>query len=97
MFAHIARRVAAIGRRPQALLKKPIGLLIVLLGVALLTQGCRIDPPPSPSAGPDPSDPRAPAPRSTYRSTLGAYTSQRPVEPAPWREQNQGIGPAPKQ
>jgi hypothetical protein len=97
MFAHIARRVAASGRRPRALFKKSIGPLILLLGTALLAQGCRIDPPPSPSAGPDPSDPRAPAARSTYHSTLGSYTSQRPVEPAPWREQNQGIGPPPKQ
>jgi len=97
MFAQIARRFAAVGRRPRALLRTRIGPLILLLCMALFAQGCRTDPPPSPAAGPDPSDPRAPVPRSTYRSTLGSYSSQRPVEPAPWREQNQGVAPAPKQ
>jgi hypothetical protein len=96
MFAHIARRVAANERRPQALLRSRIGPLILLLCSVLFAPGCRTDPP-SPYVAPDPSDPRAPAPRSTYRSTLGTYSSQRPVEPAPWREQNQGVTPAPKQ
>jgi len=27
---------------------------------------------------------------------IGPYQSQRPVEPAPWREQNEQIAPAPK-
>ncbi len=39
---------------------------------------------------------RARVPPSAYRSTLGSYTSQRPVEPTPWREQNERIAPSPK-
>jgi hypothetical protein len=97
MFAQIARRVAGIGRQPQPLLKTRIGPLILLLCSVLFAPGCRTDAPPSPAVGPDPSDPRAPVSRSTYRSTLGSYTNQRPVEPAPWREQSQGVAPAPKQ
>jgi hypothetical protein len=97
MFAQIAGRGAASGRRPNALLKNRSGPLILLLCTALLVQGCRTDPPPSPYTGRDPSDPRAPVARSTYQSTLGSYSSQRPVEPTPWREQNQGVAPAPKQ
>ncbi len=102
MVAQIARRVAVIRRCLRALLKSRIGPLGLVLGAALLAQGCRTDPPAAPVAGPDPSDPQAPAARSGYRSTLGSYTSQRPVEPAPWREQNwreqnQSVAPAPKQ
>ena len=97
MFAQIARHVVASGRRPNALLQNRLGPLILLLCTALFAQGCRTDPPLSPYVGPDPSDPRAPAARSTYQSTLGSYSSQRPVEPTPWREQNQGVAPAPKQ
>jgi hypothetical protein len=96
MFAQNARRVAVVGRWPQALLQSRIGPLILLLCTTLLAQGCRTDPP-VPTAGPDPSDPRAPVPRSTYQSTLGSYSSQRPIEPTPWREQSQGVAPAPKQ
>jgi hypothetical protein len=97
MFAQIARRVAVVGWRPQPWLKTRIGPLILLLCTALFAQGCRTDPPLSPYVGPDPSDSRAPVARSTYQSTLGSYSSQRPVEPMPWREQNQGVAPAPKQ
>ena len=53
--------------------------------------------PERPLAGPDPSDPRTRVPPASYRSTLGGYISQRPVEPAPWREQNQRVAPTPKE
>src|SRR4029450_3386848 len=57
----------------------------------------RSRPPPPPAiAGADPSDPGARAPRVDYRSTLGSYKSQRPVEPGPWGEQNQSVAPQPK-
>jgi hypothetical protein len=95
MRAQIATRVAAIERRPTTSPKRPIGSLILLLTLALLAQGCG-GAAPSSHAGPDPSNPRAPVARSTYRSTLGSYTSQRPVEPAPWRERNEGVAPASK-
>jgi hypothetical protein len=46
---------------------------------------------------PDPSDPNARAPATAYRPVLGGYVSQRPVEPAPWRTQNNRVAPAEKQ
>jgi hypothetical protein len=63
--------------------------------LAALVQGCAT-PLPSVSAGPDPSDPHAPAPRVSYRSTIGSYTSMRPVEPAAWQKQNEQVAPAAK-
>jgi hypothetical protein len=93
MFAQIMTRFATIGGRGT--FKRPIGSLGLLLVLALLAQGCRGGPP-SPFMGPDPSNPQARAPRSTYRSTVGSYTSQRPVDPAPWREQNERVAPPPK-
>jgi len=35
-------------------------------------------------------------PAATYRPVLGGYVSQRPVDPAPWREQNDRVAPAEK-
>ena len=46
--------------------------------------------------GPDPSDASVRVAPASYRSTVGAYASQRPVEPRPWREQNQRVTPQPK-
>jgi hypothetical protein len=72
------------------------GVLALLVGLAALLAGCA-DAPRSPVAGGlDPADPAARAPRVDYRSTTGAYKSQRPVEPAPWGEQNERVTPAPK-
>jgi hypothetical protein len=45
-------------------------------------------------AGPDPSDPAVRVPPAAYRPAVGGYTSQRPVAPAPWREQNERVAPA---
>jgi hypothetical protein len=47
----------------------------------------------SPARTPDPSDPSVLVPPARYRSAFGAYTSQRPVEPRPWREQNDRVAP----
>jgi hypothetical protein len=54
------------------------------------------DAPRTPVAEPDPSDPGARSPRVDYRSTIGSYKSQRPVDPAPWGTQNERVAPAPK-
>lgn len=70
-------------------------LSAVLAAVALLTQGCAPTPP-RPSLGADPSDSDARVPPAAYRSVLGDYSSQRPVEPTPWRERNERVAPAPK-
>lgn len=62
---------------------------------AALASACTADPP-IPVAGADPSDPRARVPATSYRSTVAPYESLRPVEPAPWLQQNQQIAPQPK-
>ncbi len=95
MLAQIATRFAAIGGRRIEPLRTRFGPLATLIVLALVGHGCSAAPP-SPVTGPDPANPRAPVPSSAYRSTLGSYTSQRPVEPTPWREQNERIAPSPK-
>ena len=64
--------------------------------LCLLTTAC-VSTAKRPIAGPDPSDPNARAPATAYRPVLGGYVSQRPVEPAPWHEQNDRVAPAQKQ
>jgi hypothetical protein len=39
------------------------------------------------------ADAEASVPPTTYRSVLSGYRSQRPVEPASWREQNERVAP----
>jgi hypothetical protein len=95
MFTHIAWRAAASGRRRIASAGTLIASLLLPLVLSLLTDGCSA-PPPAAVAGPDPSDPGARGPRVDYRSTVGPYKSQRPVEPGPWDEQNQSVTPQPK-
>lgn len=56
--------------------------------------GCAAPPPPF--LGPDPSDPSVRVPATGYRSTLGAYRSQRPVEPGDWIDTNERVTPQPK-
>lgn len=43
------------------------------------------------------ADPAARVPATSYRSVLSGYVSQRPVEPASWREQNERVAPQKKQ
>jgi hypothetical protein len=62
--------------------------------VAFLLTGCA-PPPPAPVVGPDPADPNSGTPGVGYRSTIGPYTSQRPVAPALGRAPNDGKAPAP--
>ena len=46
--------------------------------ISILLAACAQAPPRT--AGPDPSDPRAPAHAAVYRPVLGSYESRRPVE-----------------
>ncbi len=92
MFAHLWMRGAALRRRPSASLLA----IAALLGASVLLQACSAAPS-APLAGPDPADPKAPVAPTAYRSAIGTYKSERPVEPRPWREQNEGVTPAPKQ
>jgi hypothetical protein len=66
-----------------------------MIGLALLISGCNVPAPP-PMAGPDPADPNAPVAKVGRRSTVAPYQSRRPVDPGPWREQNERVAPAPK-
>jgi len=95
MLTQIAWRFAARGRRRNASSGTPIALLLLPFVLALFTQGCS-GAPPAPLAAADPSDPAARAPPVGYRSTIGSYKSQRPVEPAPWGEQNERVAPQSK-
>jgi hypothetical protein len=92
MFAHIRAFGAAGGPAVTPPFRRELG---VFAGLVLLLAGCA-DAPRSPAARPDPADPGARAPRVDYRSTVGTYKSQRPVDPAPWVEQNERVAPAPK-
>ena len=67
---------------------------IIVTAIALLAAACR---PVSAPAGADPADPSVSVPPARYQSTLGGYVRQRPVEPAPWLEQNKRVAPQPKQ
>jgi len=63
-----------------------IGLLAPLVQACSATTA-------SPWRGPDPSDPSVHVAPASYRSTVGSYASQRPVDPRPWREQNERVAP----
>jgi hypothetical protein len=95
MSAQIRASCAADEPALPSPLKIRLRVLAAVPVLALLLAGCT-DAPRVPAAGPDPSDPGARAPRVGYRSTVGSYKSQRPVEPAPWGEQNQRVAPQPK-
>jgi hypothetical protein len=95
MSAHIEAFHAATGPAVATPFQIKSGVLAILPAVVLLLAGCT-DAPRLPVAGPDPAESGSRAPRVDYRSTIGSYKSQRPVEPGPWAEQNQGVAPQPK-
>jgi len=95
MSAHIRAEPAPSRRRPTAPFRRRLGGLAAV-ALAALIQGCTATPH-APFNGPDPSNPHARVPVVGYRSTIGSYESRRPVEPVPWREQNERVAPAPKQ
>ena len=67
---------------------------VVLIGALITVAGCAAPPPQF--TGPDPADSAARVPAVDYRSTLGAYRSQRPVEPGDWKDINERVTPRPK-
>jgi hypothetical protein len=90
MYVHL-RAATAANARQQA----TMGRVLAAAMLATLTSACAATAP-SPLAGADPASSSARVPAVKYRSTLGTYTSQRPVEPAPPAEPN-GLGaPPPK-
>jgi hypothetical protein len=91
MFVHLWTRVVAWRLRG---LRQPLKLLTLGL-LAACAQGCATQPT-MPYAGASPADPNASVRAVRYRPTVGQYRSERPVEPASWREQNDRVAPAPK-
>ena len=94
MFTHFHAKSAAWWRA-VLLPNRPLSA-IGIVACCLLATACNTVPY-EPNAGHDPSDPAVRVPAVGYRSTTGRYVSQRPVEPAPWREQNERVAPTPKQ
>ena len=95
MSAHIRAFDAAGERAGARPFQLQFDVLAVVTGLVLLLAGCT-DAPRSPVAVPDPADPGSRTPRVDYRSTIGPYKGQRPVDPTPWTEQNERVAPAPK-
>lgn len=95
MFAHFWTRSAGLLRRGKALLSGSSGALLAV-ACGLLVASCSSASQPASMGGPDPADPKVRVPAATYRSLVAPYAAQRPVEPLPWREQNQGVAPAEK-
>jgi hypothetical protein len=76
MLAQLRAATAAMARQRAAL-----GRVLAVAALATLTAACAATVP-SPLAGADPASASARVPALRYRSTLGTYSSQRPVEPA---------------
>jgi hypothetical protein len=77
MLAQLRAATAAMARQRAAL-----GRVLAVATLAILSGACATTAP-SPLAGADPASPSARVPALKYRSTLGTYSSQRPIEPAP--------------
>lgn len=67
-------------------------LIFFALALALLLGGCAAAPP-APVVTHDPADPDVPVAHTRYKPALSGYVSRRPVEPKPWREQNDRVAP----
>ena len=98
MSTQLRATCAAIGAAVATLFRIRSGAVALMIALGLA--GCR-DATVSRAAPADPADPGARAPRVGYRSTIGSYTSRRPISPGPlspdaWREQNERAAPAPK-
>lgn len=96
MLAHLRAKAAVFGRRSGASFRKRLTPIFGAAALSLLLVACSAAPE-RPLAAADPSDPNTRVPATAYRPVLGGYASQRPVEPAPWREQNERVAPAQRQ
>jgi hypothetical protein len=67
--------------------------LFVAAFAALALTGCAAAPPPLLVQG-NPADAKSPVRPVAYRPVTAGYQSQRPVEPRPWRDQNDRVAPA---
>ena len=97
MSAQFSASSAVFFRRQRiALLQGWHSRAALVFLLAVLNAGCA-SVPPRPLAAADPADATARVPAVRYRSTIGPYTSQRPVDPEPWVEQNERVAPTPRQ
>jgi hypothetical protein len=94
MPRQLRAHAAAFARRMTPFLRRLADLAAAFI-LAALMQACARTPT-SPFVGADPSDPSVRTPAAGYRSTIAPYASRRPVEPAPWREQNERLAPPAK-
>ena len=92
MFTHLPMRFAGGRRRALVFCIRRLVVPAVLLACGLALQACS-NPPPSPYAGADPSEPDARAPAARYHPVVAPYASRRPVEPKPWLGQNESVAP----
>jgi hypothetical protein len=91
MSAHFRADPAGNPARATRVFRSGCEPPLIALALALLVAGCARAP--STPFAADPSDPEARVPAVSYRPTVAPYTRQRPVDPAPWREQNDRVAP----
>ena len=84
---------AVFERQDTKLLQRSLRA-VLLVGALIAVTGCTA--PSQPFVGPDPADTSVRVPPTRYRSTLGPYSSQRPVEPGDWVDANERVTPQPK-
>jgi hypothetical protein len=90
MLVH-ARSLLAAKRQRRRSRENAVPVGLAALAAAFVLAGCSLAA--APVVGPDPSDPNVRVRPVAYRSTIGSYTSQRPVSPSDWREQNERVAP----
>lgn len=93
MLAQLGAILDAVGEAVRKLSIR-YHVLLAIGGLTSSLGGCL--PTTVPLAGADPADPAAKVAGVRYRSTVAPYTSLRPVQPSPWREQNDRVAPVPK-
>ena len=64
---------------------------LLLYGLAASVAGCAAAPE---QVRPEPADPRAAVPATSYRSAFEGYSAFREQEPADWRQLNEEVGKA---
>ena len=94
MLAQLGAILAAVRSVVETIFGIRFRLLAGMAVTALTLGGCM--PTAVPLAGADSADPGAKVAGVGYRSTIAPYTSLRPTAPSSWREQNDGVAPAPK-
>ena len=88
----IHTRFARVRRHLASVYITGVRARLAALGLAaLLLAGCATQK--QLWTGADPSDPGSPSQPVGYRSSTAGYVSQRPVNPGPWRQQNERVTP----